>query len=164
VAAKDIIFTYDYYTRTNLSTYKINIFGPVKLALICLLSLLKKGQTMSKTIVKLIGLRIAEKRKERKITQEELAELVKVSTETVSRLERGVSIPSLKTLEKVSRALNIPLNRFFDFEDTSKEIDVFSHELSKLITFLKTKKEEDIKLSYQMLRLIFNQLEKRIGN
>ncbi len=60
---------------------------------------------MSKSIVKLIGIQIAERRKERKITQEELAELVKVSTETISRLERGVSVPSLKTLEKKKTAL-----------------------------------------------------------
>lgn len=45
---------------------------------------------MSNSVEKLIGARIARIRKEREITQEQLAELVDVATETISRLERGV--------------------------------------------------------------------------
>ena len=99
-------------------------------------------------------------RKERDFTQEQLAESVQVSTETISRLERGVSVPSLKTLEKISRALNTPLKNFFDTEQLSKPADGFSGELSKLINFLKTREKEDIELSYRILRDIFKDIEK----
>ncbi len=59
---------------------------------------------MSGNVEQLIGTQIAKIRKEREITQEKLAGLIDVSTETISGLERGVSIPSLKTLQNISNS------------------------------------------------------------
>ncbi len=115
---------------------------------------------MSKSVVELVGVQIAKRRKEREFTQEQLAELVSVSTETISRLERGVSVPSLKTLEKISQALNIPLKELFDFEYLSTPMEIPPEDFSRLITFLKTRDKEDIKLSYRILRHVFRQIEK----
>jgi len=39
-----------------------------------------------------------------KLTQERLAEKIDVVPVTISRLERGATVPSLKTLERVARA------------------------------------------------------------
>jgi transcriptional regulator with XRE-family HTH domain len=62
---------------------------------------------MQTEIEKLLGSRIAEIRKQQGLTQFELASLIGVAIETISRLERGVSIPSLKTLENIGNALNV---------------------------------------------------------
>ncbi|MDR0576211.1 MAG: helix-turn-helix domain-containing protein [Candidatus Accumulibacter sp.] len=44
-------------------------------------------------------------RKARGWTQSDLAERVGVDTETISRFERGATLPSLLTLEKISQSL-----------------------------------------------------------
>ena len=117
---------------------------------------------MTKSVEKLIGAQIAKIRNDREITQERLAELIKVTTETISRLERGVSIPSIKTLEKISQALHTSLKDIFDFEYLAEpdKGDAFEHEFAKLIAFLKTKKPDDIKMCYHLLKTVFEQIEK----
>lgn len=54
-----------------------------------------------------IGKRIHCMREQRSLTQEKLAELLDVSVQYVSDLERGVVGASLKTIIKVSELLNI---------------------------------------------------------
>ena len=54
-----------------------------------------------------LGTKIAALRKERGWTQAALAELVGVDTETISRFERGVTLPSLVTLEVISDSLRV---------------------------------------------------------
>lgn len=116
---------------------------------------------MSKSVEKHIGEQIAKIRKEREITQSRLAELIDVSTETISRLERGVSIPSLKTLEKISKALHSSLKDLFDFEYPQKaKGNVVEQEAAKLMTYIKTKRAADIRMSYRILRGVFENIEK----
>jgi transcriptional regulator with XRE-family HTH domain len=115
---------------------------------------------MPKDIGKLIGIQVARIRKEREITQEQLAESVDVATETISRLERGVSIPSLITLSKISQALHISLKDLFDFEYPQKPVSAIEKESMKLLAYLKTKKVDDIKMCYRILKNIFEQIEK----
>src|SRR5208337_595878 len=99
---------------------------------------------MSSSTNKIIGIRIAVLRKERDITQARLAELINVTTETVSRLERGVSIPSLQTLENISQALNVSLKELFDFEPRRVKQDSVEKEINRIVTFLRSMKEEEI--------------------
>lgn len=116
---------------------------------------------MSSNIEKLLGAHIAKIRKERGLTQSELAELIDVAFETVSRLERGISIPSLRTLEKIGNALDIPLKSLFDFEYSQKQKGFSTEkEISKLLAYLKTKRISEIKMSYRILREIFKQIDK----
>src|SRR3990167_9373886 len=86
---------------------------------------------MAKNIEKLIGAQIARIRKERGITQ-----------------------------EKISHALHSPLKDLFDFEYPESKGDAFENEIDKLIAFLKTRDSDDIKMCYQMLKIIFGQIEK----
>ena len=57
-----------------------------------------------------IGKRIKEKRKELKLTQERLSEILDVSPSYVSEIERGTSIASLATMCKISNALDLNLD------------------------------------------------------
>ncbi|MCL2635311.1 MAG: helix-turn-helix domain-containing protein [Betaproteobacteria bacterium] len=54
-----------------------------------------------------LGARIAALRQTRQWTQAHLAELVEVDTETISRFERGMTLPSLITLERISRSMQV---------------------------------------------------------
>ena len=58
----------------------------------------------------LIGKRLAAVRKERKLTQEKLAELTDLANNYISNIENGRSIPSLETLVKLCNALEITPN------------------------------------------------------
>lgn len=62
---------------------------------------------------KQLGKRIQKRRKELEITQEELAEKVKVSRAYMGFIEQGRNIPSLELLEKIAKALKIPLSNLF---------------------------------------------------
>lgn len=59
-----------------------------------------------KRLGKRLGQRIAERRKSLDWTQDQLAERLGVDAETVSRFERGATVPSLVTLDRLARVLN----------------------------------------------------------
>ncbi len=60
-----------------------------------------------------IGQRIRQLRESRAMTQSQLQSRSKVSRSYLSRIESGQMTPSLGTLEKISEALSVGLNRFF---------------------------------------------------
>jgi transcriptional regulator with XRE-family HTH domain len=66
---------------------------------------------------KKLGLRIAELRRLRKVTQEQLAEAVGCSVEFVSLVERGVNAPSVAGLEKFAKALKVDARELFTFAE-----------------------------------------------
>ena len=55
----------------------------------------------------LIGKRIRDLRKSRKLTQEQLAELIGIGTPNISYLENGKFAPSIETLEKLAQVFQI---------------------------------------------------------
>jgi len=63
-----------------------------------------------------LGKRIAERRKAIDWTQDQLAERVGVDAETISRFERGATVPSLVTLDLIAKALK---SRTADFLSAS---------------------------------------------
>jgi transcriptional regulator with XRE-family HTH domain len=60
-----------------------------------------------------IGQRIRQLRESRTMTQSQLQARSRVSRSYLSRIESGQMTPSLGTLEKISEALGVGLNRFF---------------------------------------------------
>lgn len=69
----------------------------------------------------LMGQRIKECRKQKRLTQEKLAEQVGVDTRHISRIETGAHYPSLDTLEAIARALGCPIADFFTTHDEDSE-------------------------------------------
>jgi transcriptional regulator with XRE-family HTH domain len=63
--------------------------------------------------VEIIGQRIRQLRESRGMTQSQLQARSRVSRSYLSRIESGQMTPSLGTLEKISEALGVGLNRFF---------------------------------------------------
>lgn len=64
-----------------------------------------------------IGLKIKLERGKRKLSQEKLAELAGVSTNTICAIETGKSEPSITTLEQIASALGV---EFDDLINISK--------------------------------------------
>jgi transcriptional regulator with XRE-family HTH domain len=61
-----------------------------------------------------VGSKIRDLRKIRGFTQSELSEVSGLSVNTLSMIERGVSSPTLVTLQKIAMALQVDINSFFD--------------------------------------------------
>jgi transcriptional regulator with XRE-family HTH domain len=66
-------------------------------------------------IQKQLGLRIAELRRSKGLTQEQLAELVNCSVEFISLVERGVNSPSIAGLPDFANALGVEVRDLFVF-------------------------------------------------
>lgn len=63
------------------------------------------------------SLRIRELRMEQEMTLSQLAGQSGLSEGMISQVERGITDPSLETLRKISRVLNVPLFQLFDQDD-----------------------------------------------
>jgi transcriptional regulator with XRE-family HTH domain len=61
----------------------------------------------------LIGHRVCELRKQKKLTRVDIEQRVGVSRSCVSRIENGETVPGIETLEKLARVLAAPLYQFF---------------------------------------------------
>ena len=61
-----------------------------------------------------IGLKIKLERAKRKLSQEKLAELADLSKTHVGDIERGTTIPTVETLNRIANALDITLDELVD--------------------------------------------------
>ena len=57
----------------------------------------------------LLGTHIRKLRNERRLSQEALGAMSETSLESISKIERGLSLPTLTTLESIAKALNISM-------------------------------------------------------
>ena len=65
-----------------------------------------------------LGNRIRLARKTKGLSQEKLSEICSVSAAHIGHIERGTRIPSLETLFKISKELNVSMDYlFFDSQD-----------------------------------------------
>ena len=65
---------------------------------------------------KKLGQRIADLRRAKELTQEQLAEAVDCSVEFISLVERGVNAPSVAGLEKFAKVLKVEVRDLFTFD------------------------------------------------
>ncbi len=70
---------------------------------------------------KLLGKRIQVIRKSKNLTQEKLAETIGIETPSLSYLETGKYSPSIETLQKLAKALNVQPWEFYYFSEISPE-------------------------------------------
>ena len=74
-------------------------------------------------VKRMLGLRIKEFRKFRKMTQEQLAELIGIEPHNVSKIEIGKNYPTPENLAKIALALNIEIHELFMFDNGPKPIE-----------------------------------------
>jgi len=90
-----------------------------------------------------VGKRIQEVRKSRRLTQEELAEAVELSTKYISNVECGYKMPRLNTFVEIANALKCDANRLlFDVLDVTTEQE--SGLISKKLLTLSTEEQRRI--------------------
>jgi transcriptional regulator with XRE-family HTH domain len=64
---------------------------------------------------KRFGSRLRSIRRARDLPQERFAELLGISVDFLSLIERGINAPSFETLEQISDRLRLPVKDLFDF-------------------------------------------------
>lgn len=67
------------------------------------------------TLRKQFGRKLRSIRKSRGMTQEQFSELLDISIDFLSLVERGLNAPSFESIESFSITLGIPVKDFFDF-------------------------------------------------
>ena len=82
-----------------------------------------------------IGNKIKELRKQRKITQEQLANGIGISSQAVSKWENGIALPDITLAPVLARYFGITLDELFGFGigDMESEIEAVVSEASKYI-------------------------------
>ena len=84
---------------------------------------------------KAIGRRIKAAREKKQLTQEQLAELVDLSTMHISVIERGVKLPKLETLINIANVLDVSADVLLQ-DVINNRAEIFSSEASALINKL----------------------------
>lgn len=97
----------------------------------------------------LLGKKIREIRKARNLTQEQLAEKVDIGTPNISYFETGKFSPSIETLEKIAKALDVEVYELYMFQP-QKSIDEIRTELINHIN----SDEQTLRLLYKFYKSI----------
>ena len=101
-----------------------------------------------KNIKKLLGKRIKELRKQKGLSQEQLAESTNIDTRSISHIECGDTFPS-KSLLDIANALNIELKDLFDFEHLEVNNENMKKYISDKINYLNS---TDLKTIYRLTK------------
>lgn len=106
---------------------------------------------------KCFGENIKKFRTAKKLSQEKLAEMLEISTNTVSKIERGKRFVTAETLIHIIKALDIMPHELFVFKnkESAKEIH------NKILNFLKT---DEIKNDLNFLLLLYELIKEHLKN
>ena len=99
-----------------------------------------------------IGKFIAEQRKNKKLTQEQLAEKLGINNRTISRWENGINMPDASLYKKICEVLEISIEELINGEKTNKENIRQSYEKA-LITTVDNNKKQERKIN-KLLRIL----------
>lgn len=95
-----------------------------------------------------IGKRLAEIRKEYGYKQTDLAEMLNVSQQVISNIERGVTAPDIEQLKKIADIYNISLDQLVGRDFFDDDADEFER---KIISYIKQMDDEGKELSLGLL-------------
>lgn len=77
------------------------------------------------------GKTLAKLRKERKLTQQELADLLNVTNKTISKWETNTTAPDIDTLKRISQVLNVPVDVLLGNSQLTITDKTSKHKLTK---------------------------------
>lgn len=103
---------------------------------------------MDNNIKKLIGQRIKEIRTSKKITQQQLAEMIDIDQRSLSAIECGNNFPT-KNLLKIANSLGVELKEIFDYEHISLSED---EKIKEISTNLKKLSVHDLNIVYRLVK------------
>lgn len=108
------------------------------------------GDSDVSAVVKRVGERIRRLRKNKGLTQEQLAELSGLHTNYVGQVERGEKNLTVETLEKIVRGLGVTLEELFRYLDPMEQQDA----LGEIVGLLIDRTPQDHAMALSVLRTV----------
>ena len=97
--------------------------------------------------LKLFGKRLKEIRKNKNITQEQLAEQIGIEPKQICRIENGTCFTTFEKLQKIAQTLDVEVYEFFRFEH-KKPKDALIKEMNELFI---NAPDEKIEIIYRIV-------------
>lgn len=107
---------------------------------------------------KKLGQRISERRKSLNWTQDQLAERLGVDAETVSRFERGATVPSLVTLDRLAPILKVSISDLLSDASATP-----TDQAIRISAWLESLPAEDSDYVLEQLKGLCDHLRKKAG-
>lgn len=104
-------------------------------------------------VKKILGSRIAELRKMRKLTQEQLSEMVNISPTTLANIELGNNFLTAETLDKIKTIFNVEYKDLFDYFNND-DIEPHYEEIKNTIEYLYKNQPKMLPVANSLLRLL----------
>ncbi|MBV1889386.1 MAG: helix-turn-helix transcriptional regulator, partial [Proteobacteria bacterium] len=111
---------------------------------------------MANNLNQLVGTRIQTLRKLRGYTQEQLAESIGKTVETISNIERGKKLPGLATLNDLGKALDVPLSELIEGGAKKKITPKREALLTKARELLNQLKDNELAISIQTMEALID--------
>lgn len=102
------------------------------------------------------GCFVAERRKELKMTQKDLAAKIQVTDKAVSKWERGLGFPDINTIEDLADALDVSIMELMKSEREKQEISAEEMVVNDVVQIAKTSFEERQKIITVVVKLFCN--------
>lgn len=100
--------------------------------------------------LKLFGKRIKELRKNKKLTQEQLGELVRIDYKQIGNIETGTYFTTMPTLEKIANALDVEIAELFNYSHKNTRRFL----IEKPIQMLSNASDENLAILYRVIKSI----------
>ncbi|MEK3864580.1 helix-turn-helix transcriptional regulator [Paenibacillus sp. FSL H7-0716] len=110
---------------------------------------------MADEVLKLLGRRIRDLRKERGLTQEQLAELAGFNYTYIGAVERAENNITTLNLQKIAVALNVGVYELFEYTKTKRKSIGKSQDIDEIIKLLLTLNTKEIRKAKNILNELF---------
>ena len=102
-------------------------------------------------------------RKEKKITQKQIADFLNIKQQAISQYESGITIPKADVLRKIAECLDVSVNYLLDStEDTDK--DDLTEDAQKLLELYRSLPSDKKNISLELLKVLQNNTEQDGNN
>ena len=102
---------------------------------------------------KYLGNQIKRYRKSANLSQEQLAEIIGIATNSLSSIETGNSFMTSSTMEKLINTLNISPKELFDFPEINIEDNNMAEDIRENLKIIEKDKEK-LTILYNFVRLL----------
>jgi transcriptional regulator with XRE-family HTH domain len=90
-----------------------------------------------------IGEAIRKLREQKRMSQKEVAAAIEVDPTQYNRIELGKSLPTLKTIAKIAKALNVSIDKLINEEQDFEEVDIKDKSLFDKVRLIDELPEEE---------------------
>lgn len=105
-------------------------------------------------ILKTLGRRIAQLRKQKGMSQEDFADVSGKMINTISNIERGLSDPKVTTLMSISKALGISIDELFSETKQAQTAEELPKNISTILQILKKQDDKTLKVIQKQIEAL----------